>query len=179
MKSSCSRAQDFEAEVKRLTSGKGVDVVYDGVGKATFEKNLNVMRLRGMLVLYGMSSGPVPPVDPAKLSEKGSLYMARTTLAHFTATREELLARTSAVFGMIADGKLTVKIAQEISADRGRASASGHGSAQACGQVAAGSVSFEFGMCGDSRGRCPDILDFRLSLARVVPDIRRYFFSFY
>jgi len=87
--------QDFEPEVKRLTEGKGVEVVYDGVGKATFEKNLNVMKPRGMLVLYGMSSGPVPPVDPAKLSEKGSLYMARTTLAHFTATREELLARTS------------------------------------------------------------------------------------
>jgi NADPH2:quinone reductase len=104
--------QDFETEVKRLTAGKGVDVVYDGVGMATFEKNLNVMRLRGMLVLYGMSSGPVPPVDPAKLSEKGSLYMARTTLAHFTATREELLARTGAVFGMIAEGKLNVRIAK-------------------------------------------------------------------
>ncbi len=105
--------QDFEAEVKKLTGGKGVDVVYDGVGKATFEKNLNVMRLRGMLVLYGMSSGPVPPVDPAKLSEKGSLYMARTTLAHFTATREELLARTSALFSMIAEGKLKVRIAKK------------------------------------------------------------------
>ena len=104
--------QDFEAEVKRLTGGKGVEVVYDGVGKATFEKNLNVMRLRGMLVLYGMSSGPVPPVDPAKLSEKGSLYMARTTLAHFTATREELLARTSALFSMIAEGKLKLRIAK-------------------------------------------------------------------
>jgi len=104
---------DFEPEVKRLTNGKGVDVVYDGVGKATFEKNLNVMRLRGMLVLYGMSSGAVPPVDPAKLSEKGSLYMARTTLAHFTATREELLARTSALFSMIADGKLTMLIAKK------------------------------------------------------------------
>jgi NADPH:quinone reductase len=104
--------QDFEDEVKRLTGGKGVDVVYDGVGKATFEKNLNVMRLRGMLVLYGMSSGPVPPVDPAKLSEKGSLYMARTTLAHFTATREELLARTGALFGMIAEGKLKLRIAK-------------------------------------------------------------------
>jgi NADPH2:quinone reductase len=104
--------QDFEAEVKRLTGGKGVDVVYDGVGNATFEKNLNVKRLRGMLVLYGMSSGPVPPVDPAKLSEKGSLYMARTTLAHFTATREELLARTSALFGMIAEGKLKLLIAK-------------------------------------------------------------------
>jgi NADPH2:quinone reductase len=105
--------QDFEAEVKRLTEGKGVDVVYDGVGKATFEKNLNVMRTRGMLVIYGMSSGAVPPVDPAKLSEKGSLYMARTTLAHFTATREELLARTSALFDLIAQGKLHMKIAKK------------------------------------------------------------------
>jgi NADPH:quinone reductase len=104
--------QDFEAEVKQLTGGKGVDVVYDGVGKATFEKNLNVLRPRGMLVLYGMSSGPVPPVDPAKLSEKGSLYMARTTLAHFTATREELLARTGALFAMIAEGKLKLRIAK-------------------------------------------------------------------
>ena len=105
--------QDFESEVKRLTDGKGVDVVYDGVGKATFEKNLNVMKLRGMLVLYGMSSGPVPPVDPAKLSDKGSLYMARTTLAHFTATREELVARTSSLFAMIADGRLKMLIAKK------------------------------------------------------------------
>src|SRR5215469_2757355 len=105
--------QDFESEVKRLTAGKGVDVVYDGVGKDTFDKNLNVMRLRGMLVLYGMSSGAVPPVDPARLSEKGSLYMARTTLAHFTATREELLARTSALFGLISEGKLKLLIAKQ------------------------------------------------------------------
>lgn len=105
--------QDFEAEVKRLTNGKGVDVVYDGVGKDTFEKNLNVMRLRGMLVLYGMSSGAVPPVDPAKLAEKGSLYIARTTLAHFTATREELLARTSALFKMMAEGKLKFLISRK------------------------------------------------------------------
>ena len=105
--------RDFETEVKRLTGSKGVDVVYDGVGKATFEKNLNVMRMRGMLVLYGMSSGPVPPVDPAKLSEKGSLYMARTTLAHFTATREELIARTSALFAMIAAGSLKLLIAKK------------------------------------------------------------------
>lgn len=105
--------QDFEPEVKRLTGGKGVDVVYDGVGKATFDKNLNVMRPRGMLVLFGMSSGPVPPVDPAKLSEKGSLYMARTTLAHFTATRDELIARTSALFRMIAEGRLNVRIAKK------------------------------------------------------------------
>jgi NADPH2:quinone reductase len=103
---------DFEAETKRLTNGKGVDVVYDGVGKATFEKGLNVLRSRGMLVLFGASSGPVPPVDPVTLSEKGSLYMARTTLAHFTATRDELLARSGDVFSMIASGVLKPKIAK-------------------------------------------------------------------
>src|SRR5262245_31086683 len=102
---------DFEAETKRLTGGKGVDVVYDGVGSATFEKSMNVLRPRGMLVLYGTSSGPVPPVDPGVLAQKGSLYMARTTLAHFTATREELLARSGAVFGMISAGKLRLRIA--------------------------------------------------------------------
>src|SRR5215469_1479916 len=101
---------DFEAETKRLTGGKGVDVVYDGVGKSTFEKSLNVLRPRGMLVLYGASSGPVPPLDPMTLSQKGSLYMARTNLAHFTATREELLARSGAVFSMIAEGKLKLRI---------------------------------------------------------------------
>ena len=103
---------DFETETKRLTDGKGVDVVYDGVGKATFAKGLNVLRSRGMLVLFGASSGPVPPVDPATLSEKGSLYMARTTLAHFTATRDELMARSGAVFAMIAAGKLKPKVAK-------------------------------------------------------------------
>ena len=101
---------DFEVEAKRLTMGKGVDVVYDGVGAATFEKSMNVLRPRGMLVLYGSTSGSVPPVDPVTLSQKGSIYMARTTLAHFTATREELLARSGTVFGMIAAGKLKVRI---------------------------------------------------------------------
>jgi len=105
--------QDFETEVKRLTDSKGVEVVYDGVGKATFEKNLNVMKLRGILVLYGMSSGAVPPVDPARLSEKGSLYMARTTLAHFTASHDELMARTSALFAMVADGRLKIHVAKK------------------------------------------------------------------
>lgn len=103
--------EDFAAETKRLTGGKGVDVVYDGVGKATFDKSMNSLRPRGMLVLYGASSGPVPPVDPITLSDKGSIYMARTTLAHFTATRDELLARSGAVFGMIAAGKLKLRIA--------------------------------------------------------------------
>src|SRR5437667_11236356 len=81
---------DFEAETKRLTGGKGVDVVYDGVGKATFEKSLNVLRPRGMLARCGASSGPVPPIDPMTLSQKGSLYMARNKLAHFTATRHHV-----------------------------------------------------------------------------------------
>ncbi len=102
---------DFEAETKRLTGGKGVDVVYDSVGKATFDKSMNVLRPRGMLVHYGSSSGPVPPVDPNVLASKGSLFLARTTLAHFTATREELLARAGAVFAMIASGKLKLRIA--------------------------------------------------------------------
>ncbi|HEY6770638.1 MAG TPA: quinone oxidoreductase [Candidatus Sulfotelmatobacter sp.] len=101
---------DFEAESKRLTGGKGVDVIYDGVGKATFAKGLNALRPRGMLVLFGASSGPVPPVNPLTLSEKGSLYMARTTLAHFTATRDELVARSGDVFGLIASGKLKLRI---------------------------------------------------------------------
>ena len=132
--------QDFEAEVKRLTGGKGVDVVYDGVGKATFEKNLNVMRLRGMLVLYGMSSGPVPPVDPAKLSDKGSLYMARTTLAHFTATREELLARTGALFAHDRRRQTQSADCEDLSAGGSAASAPRHGIAKSGGEVAADSV---------------------------------------
>src|SRR5437016_13219888 len=102
---------DFEAETKRLTGGKGVDVVYDSVGKTTFEKSLNVLRPRGMLVLFGASSGPVPPIDPMTLSQKGWLYMARTKLAPFTATRDELLLRSGAVFSMIASGKLKLRIA--------------------------------------------------------------------
>jgi NADPH:quinone reductase len=102
---------DFEAAAKQLTGGKGVDVVYDSVGKATFDKSMNVLRPRGMLVLYGASSGSVPPIDPQMLAQKGSIYMARTTLAHFTATRAELLARSGAVFAMIAGGKLKLRIA--------------------------------------------------------------------
>jgi NADPH2:quinone reductase len=101
---------DFEAETKRLTGGKGVDVVYDSVGKTTFEKGLNVLRPRGMMVLFGGSSAAVAPFDPITLSQKGSLYMTRPTLHQYTATREELLARSSDVFGMIAAGKLKLRI---------------------------------------------------------------------
>jgi NADPH:quinone reductase len=101
---------DFEAETKRLTGGKGVDVVYDSVGKTTFEKGLNILRPRGMMVLFGGSSGAVPPLDVMTLAHKGSLFVTRPTLVNYVATREELVARSSAVFGMIAAGKLKLRI---------------------------------------------------------------------
>jgi len=101
---------DFEAETKRLTGGKGVDVVYDSVGKTTFEKGLNVLRPRGMMVLFGGSSGAVPPFDLIQLSQKGSLFVTRPTLGHYTITRHELVARAEAVFAMIATGKLKLRV---------------------------------------------------------------------
>jgi NADPH2:quinone reductase len=101
---------DFETETKRLTEGKGVHVVYDGVGKATFEKDLEVLRPRGYLVLFGGSSGAVPPFDLIKLSQKGSLFVTRPTLAHYTLTREELEWRASEVLGAIAKGNLKLRI---------------------------------------------------------------------
>ena len=101
---------DFEAETKHLTAGNGVDVVYDSVGKTTFEKGLNVLRPRGMMVLFGGSSGAVAPFDPIILSQKGSLFLTRPTLIHYIITRDELLARADAVFGMIADRKLKLRI---------------------------------------------------------------------
>jgi NADPH:quinone reductase len=101
---------DFEAETKRLTDGKGVHVIYDGVGKATFDKDLEVLRMRGYLVLFGGSSGAVPPFDLIKLSQKGSLFITRPTLNHYTATREELEWRASDVLGMIARGDLNLRI---------------------------------------------------------------------
>jgi len=102
--------QDFETETKRLTGGKGVDVVYDGVGKSTFEKGLNVLRPRGYMVLFGGASGAVPPFDLVQLSTKGSLFVTRPTLAHYTATTEELRARAKAVFEMIAAGTLKLRV---------------------------------------------------------------------
>ncbi|MBV8051276.1 MAG: quinone oxidoreductase [Acidobacteriaceae bacterium] len=102
--------QDFETETKRLTNGKGVDVVYDGVGKTTFEKGLNVLRPRGYMVLFGGSSGAVPPFDLVQLSTKGSLYVTRPTLGHYIASSEELRSRSTAVFDMIAGGKLSLRI---------------------------------------------------------------------
>jgi NADPH2:quinone reductase len=102
--------QDFEAEVKRLTNGRGVDVVYDSVGKTTFDKSLNSLRPRGMLALFGQSSGPVPPFDPGILNAKGSLFLTRPSLTHHVATREELLWRAGDVLNWIAAGKLKLRI---------------------------------------------------------------------
>lgn len=102
--------QDFEAEVKRLTDGRGVDVVYDSVGKTTFEKSLNCLRPRGLLALFGQSSGPVPPMDPTILNTKGSLFLTRPSLGHHVLTREELLWRANDVMGWLASGKLKLRI---------------------------------------------------------------------
>ncbi len=103
--------EDFEAAVKRLTGGRGVDVVYDSVGKTTAEKSMNCLRPRGYLVLFGNASGPAPPVDPLTLMAKGSLFLARPGLAHHVSTREELLERSRALFDWIASGELKVRIA--------------------------------------------------------------------
>ncbi len=102
--------QDFEAEVKRGTGGRGVDVVYDSVGKTTFEKSLNCLRPRGLMALFGQSSGPVPPFDPTILNGKGSLYLTRPSLGHYLLTRDELLWRAGDVLNWISAGKLKLRI---------------------------------------------------------------------
>jgi NADPH2:quinone reductase len=101
---------DFEVETKKLTDGRGVDVVYDSVGRTTFDKSLNVLRPRGMMVLYGGSSGPVPPFDLIGLSTRGSLFVTRPTLKHYTLTRDELLARAGAVLATVEAGNLKVRM---------------------------------------------------------------------
>jgi NADPH:quinone reductase len=105
--------QDFEAEVKRLTDKRGVDVVYDSVGATTFEKSLNSLHPRGMMALFGQSSGPVPPFDPSILNQKGSLYLTRPSLAHHCLTREELLWRAGDVLGWVGSGKLKLRLERE------------------------------------------------------------------
>lgn len=102
--------QDFEAEVKRLTDGRGVEAVYDSVGRDTFMKSMNCLRPRGYLVLYGQSSGAVGPLDPQLLNQKGSLFLTRPTLTHYTLTRDEMLHRANQIFEWIADGRLAVRI---------------------------------------------------------------------
>ena len=100
----------FDVEVKRLTHGRGVDVVYDSVGKSTFEQSLNSLRPRGLMVTFGNASGPVPAIEPLLLNTKGSLFLTRPTLAHHCATRAELLWRAGDVLGWVAGGALTLHI---------------------------------------------------------------------
>ena len=107
------RAQDFEAEIKKLTNGRGVDVVYDSVGKDTFDKSLSCLKPRGMLALFGFSSGPVAPFDPAVLGAKGSLFLTRPGLNQYIATREELLGRARDLFQWLTAGRLKVTIDRE------------------------------------------------------------------
>ena len=102
--------KDFEEETLRLTDGKGVEVVYDSVGKTTFEKGLNVLRPRGYMVLFGQSSGPVDPVDPGILNVKGSLFLTRPTMVHYVASREDLLARAGDVLNWMGSGELDLRI---------------------------------------------------------------------
>jgi len=106
--------QDFETEARRLTNGAGLRVIYDSVGKTTFEKGLTCLAPRGMMVLYGQSSGPVGPFDPQVLSQKGSLFLTRPTLAHYILTRAELVARAGEVLGWITSGKLKLRIEREL-----------------------------------------------------------------
>ena len=101
---------DFETEVKRLTDGRGVDVVYDSVGRSTFDQSLNCLRPRGYLALFGFSSGPVAPFDPAVLGIKGSLFLTRPGLNQYIASREELLTRATAVLGWLAAGTLRLRV---------------------------------------------------------------------
>jgi NADPH2:quinone reductase len=102
--------QDFAPEARRITDGRGVDVIYDSVGASTFLKGLDALRPRGMMVLFGQSSGVVPPFDLGVLNPKGSLFVTRPSLAHYAATREELLWRAGDVLGWIAEGKLKLRI---------------------------------------------------------------------
>ena len=106
--------QDFEAETKRITDGRGVDVVYDSVGKSTFDKSLNCLRPRGTLALFGQASGAVGPLQLQRLNAGGSLFVTRPSLVHHTLTREELLGRASDVFEMVASGELSVRIDREF-----------------------------------------------------------------
>jgi NADPH2:quinone reductase len=106
--------QDFEAEVKRLTDGKGLQVVYDAVGKTTWDKSLNSLVPRGMMALYGQSSGPIGQIDPGILNAKGSLFLTRPSLNHHIAGREELQWRAGEVLGWIREGKLRVRMEFEF-----------------------------------------------------------------
>ncbi len=110
--------RDFAAEARRITGGAGVQVVYDSVGRTTFDRSLDSLAMRGMLVLFGQSSGPVPPFDPQILNRKGSLFLTRPTLNHYVATREELVSRAADLFRWIESGELAIRIGAEFPLDR-------------------------------------------------------------
>ncbi len=115
-----TEVDDLAAEVRRLTGGAGVAVAYDGVGRSTFDASMDSLRTRGMLVLYGASSGPVPPVDPQRLNAGGSLYLTRPTIFHHVATREDLEWRAGEVFAAVAAGTLDVRIGHRYPLEQAR-----------------------------------------------------------
>jgi NADPH2:quinone reductase len=127
--------QDFEAETKRITGGKGCAIVYDSVGKDTFDKSLNCLRLRGSLVLYGQSSGAVAPLDPQTLVAKGSVWLTRPTLAHYIATTDDLRARANAVLELIAAGKVKLRIDREYPLDQAAQAHEALGSRDTMGKI--------------------------------------------
>ena len=106
--------QDFEPEVKRITGGRGVDVVYDGVGASTFDKGISCLRPRGLMALFGAASGPVPPLDLQRLNAGGSLFITRPSLNHHIATREELMQRSTELLGWIRDGKVKLRVEHQF-----------------------------------------------------------------
>lgn len=112
---------DFEEETKRLTGGKGVEVVYDGVGKTTFSQGLNCLKPRGYMVLYGQASGPVDPINPQILNQKGALFLTRPTLGYYILTRDELNQRVNDLFRWIKAGDLNVRIDREFAMKEARA----------------------------------------------------------
>lgn len=106
--------QDFAAEARRLTGGRGVQVVYDGVGRATFDRSLDSLARRGTMVLFGQASGPVPPFDPTVLNAKGSIFLTRPSLFHYIAEKEDLSSRAHEVLGWIKEGRLKLRIGLEL-----------------------------------------------------------------
>jgi NADPH2:quinone reductase len=113
-----AEVEDLAAKVRELTDGRGVDVVYDGVGKSTFEASLNSLRKRGLLALYGAASGPVPPFDPQELNRRGSLFLTRPTLADHIVTRDELEWRANDILAAVADGNLKINIGERYPLER-------------------------------------------------------------
>jgi NADPH2:quinone reductase len=110
--------EDFVAETKRVSDGRGVNVVYDSVGRTTFNGSFDVLTRRGMLVLFGQSSGVVPPIDPLLLNQKGSLFLTRPKLGDYVATRDELLQRAGDLFRWIEKGELSVRIGSGFALDQ-------------------------------------------------------------